>query len=80
VVGGGLKHRRRGFERLPAHSALTVRAAIFDKITNEHVRDVARTLNRSALVRASGSRKGDRRKADQGSAFIRRAPVDEAGG
>jgi len=39
---------------------------------NEHVRDVARTLNRSALVWASGSRKGDRRKADRESAFIRR--------
>jgi len=53
---------------------------IFEKRINEHVRDVARTLNWSALVRASGSRKGDRRKADQGSVFIRRAPGDEAGG
>jgi len=53
---------------------------IFDKTTNEHVRDVARTLNRSALVWASGSRKGDRRKADRESAFVRRDPGDGAGG
>jgi len=44
-----------------------------------HVRDVARTLNRPALVRAAAPSEGDRRKADRGSAFIRRAPGDGAG-